>query len=360
MPGPLGYWYRISVLSDRSLRSQAETPSVGLWFPWRIVLQIWRQLVSKDQLRGRPSVVTSATLYHRQRKLGIDELRPAERLCPICGNSGNRPTVCRIQSDPDVNLLHCLRCRGLSASQMPTDGALQRYYGSYYQHREQEMVTQWKPERLARRIHTAIDLDGCDRVRILDYGGGDGAVSRMIGTAMIESRPRALGIDVVDYQELEDRRVDGIDLRYRRDLAELEGDYDLVIASAIFEHIPDLKPVARSVYDKLRPGGFFYARTPSMQPFIRHLSFDMTYPGHVHDLGDEFWNRFGETFDVPVEIVVSRPSIVESGFPQAFVRTLGAYILKFPAHVEARLSRRIRWKWYGGWEVVFRKPVGAS
>jgi hypothetical protein len=162
---------------------------------------------------------------------------------------------------------------------------------------------------------------------------------------------------VVDHVEDRDETGEVAALRFRRSLKDVESAYDLVIASAIFEHLPNLSQDMRQVYAKVRAGGFMYARTPYLAPWIKHLKVAMGYPAHVHDLGDEFWNRFSETFELPMDIVVSRPSIVETGFDQAFLRTLAAYVCKFPARLEARFSRRVSWKLYGGWEVIFRKPL---
>ena len=40
-----------------------------------------------------------------------------------------------------------------------------------------------------------------------------------------------------------------------------------------------------------------YARTPFVLPLARIVpSIDITYPGHVHDMGSVFWGRFIETF----------------------------------------------------------------
>ena len=44
---------------------------------------------------------------------------------------------------------------------------------------------------------------------------------------------------------------------------------------------------------------FLYARTPYMLPFMKMVGFGMTYPAHVHDLGDRFWGKFTDMVDDP-------------------------------------------------------------
>jgi hypothetical protein len=75
----------------------------------------------------------------------------------------------------------------------------------------------------------------------------------------------------------------------------------------------------------------------------------------VHDLGDDFWGMLARWFPVPLEPVVSRPSIVQSGLRDEPVPTLAAYALKLPARVESLWTRHPRAKLYGGWEVVLRR-----
>ncbi len=113
------------------------------------------------------------------------------------------------------------------------------------------------------------------------------------------------------------------------------------------------------LFGLLEPGGHFYARTPWAVPLKRlYGGYPLQYPMHLHDLGPAFWNRIGSRHDV--EIVVSRPSLVASGFSlRELPRTLTAYMLKAPAHLEGFLRRSPRdplWRLAGGWEVVLRQP----
>ena len=43
--------------------------------------------------------------------------------------------------------------------------------------------------------------------------------------------------------------------------------FDLVIASAIIEHLPNAREVLLALFDAVGPSGCFYARTPSIVPF---------------------------------------------------------------------------------------------
>jgi hypothetical protein len=205
------------------------------------------------------------------------------------------------------------------------------------------------------------DLARLSTIRILDYGGGDGSLAKAIANLIIS---RAGGncraqIDLVDYEApgwLSDSRII---VRGHKDLDDIEGYYDLILASAVLEHVPQVNGVIRRLAALARPGAYFYARTPFMIPLARLMGkFDLTYPAHVHDMGSSFWNRFVQTFGLNADLLVSRPSLVETAFREAPTRTLAAFIMKLPSHLELAL-RRPRpvdpvWTFVGGWEVVLR------
>jgi hypothetical protein len=76
---------------------------------------------------------------------------------------------------------------------------------------------------------------------------------------------------------------------------------------------------------------------------------DFTYPGHVHDMGQAFWEnvlaslRAGSNF----RLVRSRPAIVETEFRMHPSRTAVAYALKSPWWL-----LRGAYSMVGGWEAV--------
>ncbi len=295
------------------------------------------------------------------KRLLRSEIYPAEEKCPICGYMGHRDQRLTIQKDPDVYLLLCPRCFGLSASQMPKREALDRYYGSFYAQRERERVTFYKPARLARHLASKIRIDSSHDIRIVDFGGGDGSVSVSLAGLISQRTQRRVYVHVVDYDcaVREPSHGERLDVQHVRELKDAPDGSDLIIASAVFEHIPNLAAVLTEIVGKLGPAGSLYARTPYLLPFMRLFGFEMVYPGHVHDLGDRFWGNLPKWFSVPIDIVLSQPSIVESGFRQDLIHTLAAYCLKLPAHIECLYTRHPAFKLYGGWEVVMRHSASA-
>lgn len=312
--------------------------------------------------------VRYATCNHRSKHLKENEVYDARERCPICHYTGKRAQGIRLQSNPEIYLLHCPACCGRSAAWMPRPEILQNYYSGYFEptdtagENESVCVTFQGIERFARHLIRAMPVvPGTSPVRILDYGGGDGSLALAI-TKYLPNR--VVSVTLVDYQKPREMLVpENVKVEHVRLLSEVPErypgrKYDIVLASAVAEHIPELNRDLKSLFDMIGPGGYFYARTPYMSNLIAFLPFiDFVYPSHVHDLGASFWNRVTQTFDFDADIVISRPSIVETEWRKAFMRTLAAYILKFPALIEGRIAPRRLDRWWnlvGGWEVVLR------
>lgn len=301
-----------------------------------------------------------AATFHQTKHLDPTQLMDRTDQCPICLSITPREVVHRIQRDPDVDMLHCLVCRGCSASHMPTPKYLENYYGSYYQGKDMG-VSFPMPEKFARNILNAVQWRAFPReVRLLDFGGGDGTLALTIARHIVRSDPtREVHIVLVDYQKPAVSEEPNISISHCVPTDRFDGHAHLVIASAILEHIPDVNEVLRKLFAVLAHGGYFYARTPYVIPFTRLFkSLDLTFPAHVHDMGSGFWNRVLGVFKLDGRCVASRPSIVESRFREDFIRTLAAHALKFPSRAECMLSPARRmdrfWNLVGGWEIVLK------
>jgi 2-polyprenyl-3-methyl-5-hydroxy-6-metoxy-1,4-benzoquinol methylase len=143
-----------------------------------------------------------------------------------------------------------------------------------------------------------------------------------------------------------------IDLKSIRDQS-----IDLVIASAVLEHIPAPRPILEKLMATLRIGGCLYARTPYVSPFLRFMdflgiNFDFTFPAHLHDLGANFWREMIQRIspDQNYVIVRSNPSVVETSLRHHFFRTIAAHILKIPGYYFKEA-----YGFVGGWEVFVRR-----
>lgn len=301
-----------------------------------------------------------ATVFHQSRHLTAQQIDSAAEACPVCLDRSPREAVFRIQSAPDVHFLRCSACRCCSASHMPKPEVLDDYYAKYY-HQETEKITFASIDKFARNVIESVDVNRLPtRVRLLDFGGGDGTLAKAIAKLLLQARPaNNVEITLVDYEPPAFDDEANIRYLHHKRLDTVDGQYDLILASAILEHIPQVNAVFRKLFSLAAPGAHFYARTPYIVPLCSIFRrMDVTYPAHVHDMGAGFWNRLTSTFNTSATVIASRPSIIETDLAHQPLRTTAAYIMKLPA----RFSPAVRqtpprdpwWKLVGGWEIVLR------
>ncbi len=301
-----------------------------------------------------------STLFHRSVHLSEQDLLAPSICCPFCASIERTP-IAVLQKEPEVALLYCRTCHAASASRMPKPEALEKYYSHYYDDKE-EKITLDTPDRMASHIvRYARPLMGDlaeQHVCLLDYGGGDGSISIGIARKLLDLGAGKVDIALLDYdRSTKESSGQRIQISRPADIAQIaEQSMDLVIASAVIEHIPEPRDVLAKLLTSLKPGGVFYARTPYVSPLSRlakvaNSSFDFTYPAHVHDLGARFWNNVVNILPLTGEYQVLRstPSIVETTFRQHFLRTLAAHVLKMPGYVFKETYGLV-----GGWEVFIR------
>ena len=298
------------------------------------------------------------TAFHYGAHVAEHDLLPPEERCPACLRIGGRRAVFRVQEEPRIVMLACPACRVASASRMPTPAVLQRYYASYYQGKDEKLTCPDVPGMARRLVRYVASAPPGRTLRLLDFGGGDGSLGRGVADALLSRQRQArIEVDVVDYQAVGPYSTNRIAVTGFRNLDEITGSYDFVIASAILEHIPEVHDVVVRLLGSVNPGGAFYARTPWVLPLAgvaRNL--DLTFPAHVHDMGALFWNRAAQTFGVRATYAFSRPSPVETIFRANPFRSVAATLLKLPALLEgsvfADTTRDPFWRFVGGWEVM--------
>jgi SAM-dependent methyltransferase len=298
---------------------------------------------------------------HWGRKLQASQMSDASQCCPTCGYTGDRKPLLAVQDDPYVAYLECPNCRGCSTSWMPTPTYLAEYYGSYYEPEGPKITFPSSAGRFARHIAQAT-LGGFtgSKLRILDFGGGDGTIGKEIAGDFLASHPNAtVKIVVADYLEPAPFTQDRLEFSSVRtlDQAPVAG-FDLIVASAILEHVPDLAVTLPVLFRAAAPGGMVYIRVPWVLPLKRWFrSVPLLWPMHVHDLGPSFWNRLPERGVLGEGVFCSRPPLSETEFCDHFLLTLLSHLMKLPTRVELLLRRRPKdhwWRLVAGWEVIYR------
>jgi len=289
--------------------------------------------------------------------LSENELLPEEDACPICMYTGYRRPVIALQRDPPVYLLAC-RCGCMSASRMPQPNVLSDYYSRYYAETGGTTATFDGSDRFARHLFRLLSDAPKSHLRILDFGGGvDAAISKSLARRFRERGTKRVEIALVDYNASCQRDSDAATVDCYRSLQEAGDGFDLVIASAIVEHIPYPRDTIVGLLNSLCARGRAYFRTPTVASIVQLASrfgvhIDFTYPAHLHDMGQTFWENLPASLglDGDFSLIRSRPSIAETEFAKHPSRTAIAHAFKLPW-----LLLRNRYTMVGGWEAVIAR-----
>jgi len=231
---------------------------------------------------------------------------------------------------------------------------LRDYYACYYA-TTQDTATFDGSDRFGVYLFGLLRSSQKSRMRILDFGGGiDATLSRSVARQFIGKGTDRVQIALVDGNASCPRDWGAITVECYRDLQEAGLEFDIVVASAIIEHIPYPRGVLLDLLTSLRVGGGIYFRTPAVSSILRLASrlgmrLDFTYPEHVHDMGQAFWEQLLPSLGLNsrFSLVRSRPSIVQANFCSHPIRAAIAHVFKWPWYI-----LRSHYAMVGGWEVV--------
>jgi hypothetical protein len=296
------------------------------------------------------------SIHQKGVHLSENELRPEEAACPICAYAGNRRPVIALQRNPLVNLLAC-RCGCMSASRMPQPNVLSDYYGRYYD-ATGGTATFDGSDRFARHLFRQLSDAPKNDLRILDFGGGvDATISRSLARQFTERGTRRVEIALVDYNASCQRDWGAATVDCYRSLQEAGDGFDIVIASAVVEHIAYPRDTILGLLNSLCEHGRAYFRTPNVASIVQlagrfGVHIDFTYPAHLHDMGQAFWENLPASLGLERDfsLIRSRPSIAETEFGAHPSRTVISHAFKLPW-----LLLRRRYTMVGGWEAVIAR-----
>lgn len=122
------------------------------------------------------------------------------------------------------------------------------------------------PESASNREQFAEKVAALEPRRVADFGGGLGSLARLIG----EKLPAA-EVEVVDaYPHKVAASLAGSTSNVRF-VDELTGEYDVIIATDVFEHVPDPIGLCAEVGGKIRKGGKFLIANAFEPMVLCHL-----------------------------------------------------------------------------------------
>lgn len=102
--------------------------------------------------------------------------------------------------------------------------------------------------------------------RVADFGGGFGGLARRIGVALPETQ-----VEIVDPHPHAAGIALAAETRNVRYVARLSGEYDILIATDVFEHVPDPIGLTASTAQHLRIGGQYLIANCFAPVILCHL-----------------------------------------------------------------------------------------
>jgi spore maturation protein CgeB len=210
--------------------------------------------------------------------------------CRICGSDIHRVLFERFGR----NLVECSECGVQFLDPQPTDEDLERIYTSQYFLNERDSVS---PEAVSRlkRATASLYLDHigrfvqAERSRLLEIGCGT-------GDFLVEARIRGFEVRGIEFSAA---AATTANKRLSSNVVETgeihqtnfgDNSFDVVAFADVIEHVRDPVHFIRRVHRLLRPGGFLFLVTPSIDSWSRRLLGQnwMEYKlEHLHYFGNE-------------------------------------------------------------------------
>lgn len=175
-----------------------------------------------------------------------------ERSCPACDSSEHT----RKGIKDNFPMLSCKRCKTLYTSYLP-DGESALNYDDYYPPKNLTF-----PDFIHQRLdELMVNFASYRRTnRFLDVGCGAGSLLQ----AAVRANWLAEGLEISP-PAVKHLKQAGFNVRceYLEQANYPDGHFDVVAASEVLEHVPNVQPFLAEVARVLRPGGLFYATTPN-------------------------------------------------------------------------------------------------
>jgi SAM-dependent methyltransferase len=187
-------------------------------------------------------------------------------ICPLCSEKAAK----RRHQEGGYDMVRCLRCGFVYQNPRPSQQELIEAYQTYLPERKEE-IEAW------RRMVAPVFRRGADLIersmpcgKLLDVGTGYGFF-----LALMQSRGwEVMGLEVSPTGAQYGRKRWGLSILSQpwEKASFHEGEFDVVTAFYVVEHLPDPVAFFREVHRILRPGGMILVRYPHTTPIKDILS----------------------------------------------------------------------------------------
>lgn len=282
----------------------------------------------------------------------IENLSKEIKHCLYCGNDGQNNNLI-LQKNPLVKMIKCSNCKLAYANQMPNEIFLKNLYDPKI-YKSNLTNNSGKTKKLAEKIYKELEFKH-KNIKILDYGGGNGELSKQLIELFIKNNINAESLVVDIHNNIKSEKI------YFKSVEEFktdQKDYDIILASAVLEHLPNFIDVLENLLSKLANEGYFYCRTPWEFELSKLMKFyKIKWPRHLYDIGGDFWVNFFKNKN-DFDIILSETSITEINKKKKlryFIAQFLKNISKFEFYMKKNKVSLPKWPFVGGWDLIVKK-----
>ena len=287
-----------------------------------------------------------------------EDFVPVEK-CRFCGGTTKELGI--YLKSPLIHHTKCMTCEAVSYDKILKQEKIPVLYSEYaYSSESDSKVTFSNIDRFAKHllkycVRFKKNIRSGKSLKIMDFGGGDGSLSYVFAKKMMHAGLcDKADIAVIDFEKTI-CKSDSPNIKIMHydnlDLIDKDVSFNIIIASAILEHLPNLREDWNKILMHFKDDGLIYVRTPYKYPLFNLLKkigirIGLHFPEHIWDLGQNFYKHLASD---DIKLVASRPSIVETSFKMNFFSCLAAHCLKAPWYICHF------WPYVGGWEAIYVK-----
>jgi SAM-dependent methyltransferase len=220
-------------------------------------------------------------------------------------------------------LYSCARCGLVQVFPRPDEKVLGQYYESDYRRGGYHGSDVCNPEEFPKDnlfyFNRGFSIAECvapyikkPNPRILDIGAGFGHILYALSQKFPLSTRLAIEFSEICTNHLQSIGTEVYTEPVEEVLPKLEGQFDLIVLSHVFEHLLELRPILRLIRNSLVSGGILYIEVPNI-PADSLLQ----YPDH------KWAPRFDEPHITFFSMPILQTILKEAGFEVSFCNTAG-------------------------------------
>ena len=204
--------------------------------------------------------------------------------CPLCGSDGFSELSRWDRRLKRLRHVRCLGCGLVRQNPLPSEASLAEYYATSYRRDYQGVSSgpsrrhREKSLRAARRRLERLAPLLSERRRVLDFGCGSGEFVELCGERGLTATGFEPGVGYASHAR-DTRKLDVVRGDWRD--VSLSGEFEVVTAFHVFEHLVDPLGALERITEWLAPDGLVFIETPNIRNGLDAKGFGSLHFAHT-------------------------------------------------------------------------------